>query len=530
MLTKRDLLRSGALTAVSVATMKSAQAQTIADRPASPQADTFVPHKSVPGPPRLKMEKADNSGAVNTNVQFIADRQAIINHVTAYSYLIDEGRWDDWFALFSEDVSFENTTPELGTVLIKGMKAFKALVDERYVKPGKGSKGVRRHTMGNVHVASQTPTTANVRTYMLISSVPAADHLSTLTSGTYNANLEKRNGKWTITRWYIEADAPLSPSKLPEGFSEAEFKWIPDPSTVLPGAVAGPMTGMVSLKSMQDAFSMPASGPLYKAAPEWSWKDADFVLVDYLTDAKSAAAFLPSGMTTFPIPELPGYSAVKQIWARYGDSSFGPYNELFVLIPALHRGQLSLFNPLIYVDTDSAMSGGREIGGWPKKIADIRLERFGNEFKLSFTRNGKRLVSAEMQVGSKLFSTPLPANTPVSLSYPYSMTLPLPAPTGQPQASVPFPTMTVKLIPGVGGDNPPPALAQLIWGPWQVHGDFFGGSGTSVKYQPSEDDPFYKLPVLKVLGSVYVTGGMTLALKDIKVVEDFLRAGSRALQ
>ena len=80
--------------------------------------DTFVPHKTVPGPPRLEMAIADYSGTVNTDPTFVADRLAIINHVMAYSYLIDEGRWDDWFGLFSDDIAFESTTPELGTVLI----------------------------------------------------------------------------------------------------------------------------------------------------------------------------------------------------------------------------------------------------------------------------------------------------------------------------------------------------------------------------------------------------------------------------
>ena len=75
--------------------------------------ENFVPHKNVPGPARLDMALADNSGKVNTDPQFVADRQAIINHVTAYAYLIDEARWDDWFALFSDDVVFENSTPEL---------------------------------------------------------------------------------------------------------------------------------------------------------------------------------------------------------------------------------------------------------------------------------------------------------------------------------------------------------------------------------------------------------------------------------
>ena len=30
-------------------------------------ADTFVPYKNVPGPPRLEMERADNSDTVNTD-------------------------------------------------------------------------------------------------------------------------------------------------------------------------------------------------------------------------------------------------------------------------------------------------------------------------------------------------------------------------------------------------------------------------------------------------------------------------------
>ena len=126
----------------------------------------FVPHKNVPGPARLDMAVADNSGSVNSDPTFMADRLAITNHILAYSYLIDEGRWDEWFSLFSDDVAFENSTPELGTVLIKGKKAFKDLVNHRYIVPGKTSKGVRRHTQGNVHVAEQTATTAKVRTYM----------------------------------------------------------------------------------------------------------------------------------------------------------------------------------------------------------------------------------------------------------------------------------------------------------------------------------------------------------------------------
>ena len=67
----------------------------------------------------------------------------------------------------------------------------------------------RRHTIGNLQVASQTAMTATVHSYLHVSSIRTADELNILTAGTYSANLEKRGGKWIITRWQIESNAPL---------------------------------------------------------------------------------------------------------------------------------------------------------------------------------------------------------------------------------------------------------------------------------------------------------------------------------
>jgi len=175
------------------------------------------------------MVEADYSGSVNSDPQFIADRLAILNHVSAYSYLIDEGRWDEWYALFSDDVVFESTVPCFGTVRAKGKKAFKAFTDLRYRGPGsEKNTTMRRHTQGNYHVAKQTKDSAEVRTYMLISAAPAEGGFKVLTSGTYNATLKKRNGKWTITRWYIEVDAPVKSSAIPEGAASKDMEFIPD--------------------------------------------------------------------------------------------------------------------------------------------------------------------------------------------------------------------------------------------------------------------------------------------------------------
>jgi len=169
-------------------------------------------------PERLPMMEADYSGEPpKADLQFLADRMAILNHVTAYSFLIDEGRWDQWYALFSEDILFETTTPCFGTIRVKGMEAFRKFVDVRFRGPGSEKNDTaHRHTMGNMHIAEQTETTAEVRTYLLISNAHSDGRFQVFTSGTYNASLEKRDGKWTITRWYIEVDAVAPKSTIPE--------------------------------------------------------------------------------------------------------------------------------------------------------------------------------------------------------------------------------------------------------------------------------------------------------------------------
>lgn len=484
----------------------------------------FVPHKNVPGPPRLQMAVSDYSGTVNTDPAFIADRLAIINHISAYAYLIDEGRYDEWFELFTDDISFETTAPEVGTLILKGKAPFQQFVHDRYVVPGKTSKGVRRHTQGNIHVAAQTADTAKARTYMFISSVPKADHLHMVTSGTYNADLRKVDGKWKISRWYIEVDCPLSPSPLPEGFSPEEVIVALDPSTFLPGApeVAEAVPGKITLAN--HPFSTPANGPLYANAPVWNWTDVDIIIVDYLTTAAAAAEFLPAQCTTVPIPELPGYALIKLIWAKYRDTSFGPYNELMPTIPCLYNGQPFIHVPLIYVDNDCAMAAGRETGGWPKKLAKIDMERTGNEYRCSFERGGEQLVSTKVDIEGPLFSTPLPADKPVTLPFPYNMTLPLPPPTGKEQESLPFPTTTIKLVPAVDGGAGTPSVARLIGSPWHMTGTFSKASNASVAFRKSENDPFYKLPILKILGAMFLEGDMTLKFSEMTVLVDLLKS------
>jgi 3-phenylpropionate/cinnamic acid dioxygenase small subunit len=180
-------------------------------------------------PRRLDMAEADYSGKpLPDDLRYLADRMTILNHVTAYSFLIDEGRWDAWYALFSDDILFESTVPCFGTIQAKGRAAFEEFVNMRFRPPGSEiSSMIHRHHMGNIHVCEQSESMARVRTYMLVTDVPEEGGFKPLTSGTYNMTLEKRDDRWLITRCYIEVDAPVKKSTIPDG-AAGTMKFTPD--------------------------------------------------------------------------------------------------------------------------------------------------------------------------------------------------------------------------------------------------------------------------------------------------------------
>ena len=54
-------------------------------------------------------------------------------------------------------------------------------------------------------------------------------------------------------------------------------------------------------------------------------------------------------------------------------------------------------------------------------------------------------------------------------------------------------------------------------------GTFSKATGASVAYRQSENDPVYQLPVLKILGAMYLEGDMTLKFSEILVLDDMLK-------
>jgi len=279
-----------------------------------------------------------------------------------------------------------------------------------------------------------------------------------------------------------------------------------------------------------------------KAPPHWGetyppiagYGNMDYVCVAFATDADKAAALIPKELELIAIPGLPGQSAVNLVFAKYRECDLGPYMEVIVSFPVSHKGQVYGFITGIYVDNDAALLAGRELGGYPKKMAHITMRNYGNLFLSHMSRgsiqqktqdpNFNDLASTSVTRGHKLFSVPLPATETPALPSPYNLLLPLPAPTGEPQEYV-IPTAALRRVPGIGPGPDGAAGAdvlQLVGTPWHVtRADFFAADAADLEIYSSKEDPLAQLlPCNAVLGAFILRGDMYTKSAEWILIED----------
>ncbi|HTG49790.1 MAG TPA: acetoacetate decarboxylase family protein, partial [Gemmatimonadales bacterium] len=234
---------------------------------------------------------------------------------------------------------------------------------------------------------------------------------------------------------------------------------------------------------------------------------------------------------------MPGQAAASLVFAKYRECGLGPYMEVIVSIAVLHKGRPYAYVPAIYVDNDAAMLAGRELGGYPKKMAQITMRNYGDLFLSHMARgsiqtktvdpNFSDLASSCVTKAGKLLSVPLPADQSVELPPPYNMLLPLPPPTGEPQDYV-LMTMALRHFPGIGpGPNGSAGaeVLQLVGTPWHItKAEIYAGDAASMELFPSEEDPLGQLlPCNAVLGAFILRGDMTTVSDEWVLIEDLKR-------
>ena len=123
---------------------------------------------------------------------------------------------------------------------------------------------------------------------------------------------------------------------------------------------------MKTTEVKQRAFAMPLTSPSYPRGP-YRFINREFFVVTYRTDPAALRAMVPE-------PLLPAGDLVKFEFIRMPDSTgFGDYTESGQVIPVTWKGKPGTYQIAMYLDDESPIAGGREIWGFPKKLARPHL-------------------------------------------------------------------------------------------------------------------------------------------------------------
>jgi len=223
--------------------------------------------------------------------------------------------------------------------------------------------------------------------------------------------------------------------------------------------------------------SMPVDAPYYQSPPFY-YRNARAMTIRYETDAEAAADLLPKGV----LLPLPAQALLMVV--HYPTSTFGPYNEAILGIQCELDGVGHVYVAHIVVDTVPPLVGGREIWGYPKKIAAIEFAEDSELLRGTVERPaGVRLVTATMRR-----ERPLEMEEGDGIN-----------------------ALSLRVIPSAEVGKPP-SVAELIQAPSTDRKTHEAWSGqATLRYDAgSALDPWHALPVHQVQGAVYSVYDFTL--------------------
>lgn len=236
------------------------------------------------------------------------------------------------------------------------------------------------------------------------------------------------------------------------------------------------------------AFAMPLTSPAFPKGP-YRFINREFFIVTYRTDPEALKAVIPAPLEmTDPV--------VKFEFIRMPNSTgFGDFTESGQVIPVRYKDQVGGYSHAMYLNDHPPIAGGREIWGFPKKLAypELSVEK---ETLLGVLRFG-RVPIAMATMGYK------------HQVFPHDRAL----------AALTAPNFLLKIIPHVDCSVRICELVRyhledvVVKGAWQGPAD--------IELFRHALAPVAALPVLEVISGVHILTDLTLGLGE--VVHDYLK-------
>jgi acetoacetate decarboxylase len=114
------------------------------------------------------------------------------------------------------------------------------------------------------------------------------------------------------------------------------------------------------------AFAMPFTNPAFPCGP-YRFVNREYLIITYRTDPDALRAVIPA-------PLEMAQPIVKYEFIRMPDSTgFGDYTESGQVLAVTFRGKPGAYTHAMYLDDEPPIAGGRELWGFPKKLASPKL-------------------------------------------------------------------------------------------------------------------------------------------------------------
>src|SRR5215467_5571084 len=114
------------------------------------------------------------------------------------------------------------------------------------------------------------------------------------------------------------------------------------------------------------AFAMPLNDPAYPRGP-YKFYNREFVVITYRTDVDSLREVVPEPL------EVVGDTVAYEFIRMPDSTGFGDYTETGQVIPVRLDGVEGAYTHSMYLDDDAPIAGGRELWGFPKKLASPKI-------------------------------------------------------------------------------------------------------------------------------------------------------------
>lgn len=236
------------------------------------------------------------------------------------------------------------------------------------------------------------------------------------------------------------------------------------------------------------AFTMPLTNPSYPPGP-YRFINREYLIISYETDMDLLREVVPAPLEV--VEPLVNFEFI-----RMPDSTgFGDYTESGQVIPVRYKGKSGGYSHAMYLDDQPPIAGGREIWGFPKKLAQPTLHIEKDTLLGTLDYGPSRIATATMGYKYQTLDSKKVAESLVAPCY------------------------LLKIIPHVDGSTRICELVEYHLQDVTVKGAWTGPAALQLFHHALA--PVAQLPVKRIVKATHLISDLTLPYG--RVVHDYLK-------